>query len=99
MPNKGYQKGRRFEYASKKVWKERGCEVVRAAGSHSPFDLIAIRPGGQVSLIQCKCVRSEAQAERLLKLFRATPPLMVSAHYHQVLEVKVQRQGVRSTTV
>jgi len=56
MPNRNYQKGRRYEYKEKKIWEERGYLVFRTAGSHSPFDLICIPlpPHNQVILIQLK---------------------------------------------
>jgi Holliday junction resolvase len=43
MPNRNYQRGRRHEYDVKRLLEEAGYVVTRAAGSHSPFDLIASR--------------------------------------------------------
>lgn len=53
MKNRNYVKGRRLEYEVKQYLMQKGWFVVRSAGSHSPFDLIAIKDG-VVSLIQCK---------------------------------------------
>lgn len=41
MPNKHYLRGRRFEYETMKNWKE-NYKVLRSAGSHSEFDVIAV---------------------------------------------------------
>jgi len=57
MPNKNYVKGRRKEYSTVKRYKEKyGCKIAqRTAGSHSPFDVIAINTETkQIFLIQCK---------------------------------------------
>ena len=48
-----YKKGRQFEYVVKKKFEKRGYYVVRSAGSHGVFDLIAIKKG-EVLGIQCK---------------------------------------------
>jgi len=42
MPNKNYQRGRAYEYKEKKMWEEDGYFVIRSAGSHSLYDLLAI---------------------------------------------------------
>jgi len=56
MPNKNYIKGRNKEYAIVKKKREEGCEIAqRTAGSHSPFDVIAInREKKTIYLIQSK---------------------------------------------
>jgi len=55
MPNKNYIKGRRKEYKYVKIMRELGFIAQRTAGSHSPFDVIAINPDTkQIRLIQCK---------------------------------------------
>jgi hypothetical protein len=41
--NKNYVKGRAFEYRVKQYWKDGGWEGVRAAGSHSPFDVVVYK--------------------------------------------------------
>ncbi len=38
-----YQRGRAFEYRMKELLEQEGYEVFRTAGSHSRFDLIAIK--------------------------------------------------------
>lgn len=48
-----YKIGRQFEYYIKQKLKKEGALVIRSAGSHSPFDLIAIKPDG-IYFIQCK---------------------------------------------
>ena len=36
-------KGRRYEYEIQKMFEDAGYTVTRAAGSHSPFDLVAVK--------------------------------------------------------
>ena len=56
MVNKNYVSGRRFEYAIKKALEKLGWIAIRSAGSHSPFDIIAIK-GGRILLLQLKKYR------------------------------------------
>jgi Holliday junction resolvase len=42
VPRSPYRKGARYEYYVKQLLEEKGYLVVRTAGSHGPFDLIAI---------------------------------------------------------
>ncbi len=51
--NKNYLRGRRFEYAAKKYLEDKGWIVMRTAGSHGPFDIIAIKDG-RILLLQLK---------------------------------------------
>ena len=53
MVNKNYVSGRRFEYTIKKALEKLGWIAIRSAGSHSPFDIIAIK-GGRILLLQLK---------------------------------------------
>jgi Holliday junction resolvase len=53
MPRSPYKKGARYEYYVKQLLEEKGYLVVRTAGSHGPFDLIAIdRKRGEILLVQ-----------------------------------------------
>jgi len=56
MPNPNYIKGRKKEYKICNLLKEQGYDIVqRTAGSHSPFDIIAINKStGVIKLIQSK---------------------------------------------
>lgn len=100
MPNKNYLSGRRFEYVRKRAWEEQGYQVTRAAGSHSSWDLIAVRFDRPVELIQTKKTKSLAHAKKLLTDFRTKPPLTPSRFFHQILEVKVTgHKGIESATV
>lgn len=91
MPNRNYERGRRQEYARKKRWEEKGYLVVRASGSHSAFDLVAlpINPDWPVHAIQVKTIKegSEKQAYCMVRKFKADPPLPPSKHFHQTIEV------------
>ena len=55
MSNKNYVKGRVKEYKYVKLMREKGFISQRSAGSHSPWDVVAINPETkQIKLIQCK---------------------------------------------
>jgi Holliday junction resolvase len=50
-----YQAGRRFEWAVRKMFQEQGFTVIRAAGSKSPIDVVAIdEKRKEIHLVQCK---------------------------------------------
>jgi Holliday junction resolvase len=51
VPRSPYRKGARYEYYVKQLLEERGYLVVRTAGSHGPFDLIAIDKGKREILL------------------------------------------------
>ena len=53
MVNKNYVSGRRFEYTIKKELQDQGWIAIRSAGSHSPFDIIAIKED-KILLLQLK---------------------------------------------
>jgi len=53
VPNKNYIRGRQFEYRVKKELEMLNDLVMRTAGSHSPFDLIAVTKT-HIHLVQCK---------------------------------------------
>ena len=68
MSNKNYLKGRRKEYKICDIYKAKGYNIVqRTAGSHSPFDIIAIDLKKQlIKFIQCKPdSMSEKQKEKI----------------------------------
>lgn len=90
MPNKNYLSGVRFERTRKKVWEGWGFIVMRSSGSHGCFDLCGFMPGAMAVGIQCKRVQTDKQAQHLLKAFVKTPPMEVSEHFLQVLEVYSQ---------
>lgn len=48
-----YRKGRRFEYRVRDELTRRGYFVIRGAGS-KPVDLVALKAGGRVVLVECK---------------------------------------------
>lgn len=52
-----YGNGTKFEYAVRDWYVKRGYTVIRAAGSHGPFDLLAFDEQGDVHLVQCKVER------------------------------------------
>lgn len=70
MANKYYAAGRRFEWELAKHLRTKGLNVIRAAGSHGAFDLIAYTDHQKPDFIQCKVVETQAAAIRLAKKFR-----------------------------
>jgi Holliday junction resolvase len=53
MTNKNYVNGRNFEYRIRDMFIQKGFNVIRSAGSHTPIDLVAF-DGYRVFFIQCK---------------------------------------------
>ena len=74
-----YQRGRAFEYKTKRDLEERGIHVLRSSGSHSPVDLVGISPGA-VLCIQCKM--GAGNAGGLLKFCNndAVIPMLATSH-------------------
>lgn len=71
MPNSNYNRGRAYEYKAKKELEVEGYSVIRAAGSHGPWDLVAIprdasRP---VRCIQIKVTKVPAAIKLLVSKF------------------------------
>lgn len=58
-----YKKGRNFEYRVKSDLEKKGYYVIRSAGSHSKFDLVAVSQE-EVLLIQCKTSKPSAKKVR-----------------------------------
>lgn len=95
MPNKNYRSGRAFEYEIKKAWEEAGYIVLRTAGSHGIFDLVAFHKiSGTAIGIQCKKVKTLSDAHRLIKAFKDNPPFPAASSSTSVIAVKVPREGV-----
>lgn len=95
MANSNYIAGRAFEYEVKKAYEKEGYKVLRTAGSHGEFDLVAYRPWVCPSFIQCKIVDNEKAAERLEKAWVERPINSPGSFAgYQVLTVKVR--GTRS---
>ncbi len=71
MPNRNYLRGRRFEWQVKKDLEKEGFHVTRASGSHSMYDLIAVRQGHYIThikFIQCKTGKKPNINKLLLEL-------------------------------
>ena len=76
----GYAKGARREHASKRLLEARGYAVVRAAGSHGAFDLVAFS-AADVVLVQVKSNRWPGTVEMAaLRAFPAPPHTRKEAH-------------------
>ena len=89
LPNPNYQAGVRFERERMKHYVSQGYAVMRTAGSHGFYDVIAFSPRS-VMAIQCKVVATQTQATKLLKDFKASPPMSCVTSFIQVMEVKVK---------
>jgi hypothetical protein len=68
-----YSEGTRFEYSLRDWYRARGYTVVRSAGSHGPFDLLAFNVEGDVRLIQCKVQRAKKNYDGDIGLLKAVP--------------------------
>jgi hypothetical protein len=93
VPNKNYLAGRRLEYKIKKEWEKQGFIVLRTAGSHGPFDLVAYRMHHPVVMIQCKRVATLGQAMTLIRKWTEKPPIAPGVvHFQQRIEVYVKSE-------
>lgn len=86
MVNANYLKGRNFEYKVKKYLQEQGYVVLRTAGSHGMYDLIAIKfePEPSIIFIQCKARQGSSTKEKLGK-FEVYESFVYRNTYKQVL--------------
>ena len=68
MPNKNYIKGRKKEYKIVKEYRDKGFDIVqRTAGSHSPFDVIAIHTKEKkILLVQSKSSVPQSARDKLV---------------------------------
>jgi Holliday junction resolvase len=88
-PNKNYVAGRSFEYARKAAWEADGYDVIRAAGSHGVYDLVAFKRD-KIVFIQCKLVEKGSQVIPLANEFVEKTPILYMRGVGQVLEVRVK---------
>lgn len=86
-----YRAGRDFEWRTRAVLREAGYEVIRAAGSKTKADLLAIK-SGQTLVIQCKRTELPSPAERaeVIRLAACLAPVGVPL---------IARRGSRGTPV
>lgn len=81
MSNRNYIKGRAAEYKTMRLLKKEGYYCFRAAGSHSPFDIIAFLKIEDTELpiikaIQCKAMKYIAKKD-IEELKSFTLPLII----------------------
>lgn len=74
-----YERGRRFEYATRDHLRDAGYDVFRAAGSKTKADLIAVKPG-QVLIVQCKATALPSPHERteILRIANCLPGIGIA---------------------
>ncbi len=89
MPNAKYLKGRRSEYELRDLFLADGAKfVIRTAGSHSPFDLVAVYDTYSV-WVQLKAgCKATIKQECRNWLPSPMPPL-----HHNWLICKIDREG------
>jgi Holliday junction resolvase len=69
--NKNYRRGREAEYRAKRLLEAAGYTVIRAAGSHGMFDLVALsKLGGRAIQIKTGSARVTQIEREAIKLFR-----------------------------
>jgi hypothetical protein len=76
-----------------KKYREAGCKVVRASGSHGEFDIIAWRSGVKPNFIQCKVVGTVGDGGRLAEAWRARES---EQWFHQTLVIKLKGETTPS---
>ena len=98
MSNPNYNRGVRFERKVKAEYEALGYTVLRTAGSHGKFDLIALHSMHSPKAIQCKVLKTGTQkrGDSLVLKFLAKPPLPISSFYIQVLAVYNMKDKTRS---
>jgi hypothetical protein len=95
LPNKNYRKGVAIERKAKDLLEILGYTVIRAAGSHGPWDLIAVKEGSTspVRCIQVKSCPTLVGAKRLLaKYQRPNLPSGFQPYQHE-LWIWIDRKG------
>lgn len=84
MVNKNYIKGRRLEYEVMQELKFIGFDIIaRTAGSHSPFDVIAIRSDKDthiIKFIQCKSGKAKLSKKELQELLKLNDTFEVKSY-------------------
>lgn len=84
-----YEKGRRFEYRVRDIFKEHGFVVIRAARS-KPVDLVCLKNGKSI-LVECKINKSSLGKngrEELLNLAETSRAIPILA-YREKRKVKL----------
>lgn len=84
-----YEKGRRFEYRVRDIFKEHGFVVIRAARS-KPVDLVCLKNGESI-LVECKINKSSLGKngrEELLNLAETSRAIPILA-YREKRKVKL----------
>lgn len=89
MSNRNYIKGRTYEYKLCAELRKAGYAVMRASGSHGAFDLVGVKHGAPVELIQAKVTAKEGVGRKLIEDFKSNPPIIPDRFYHQTMRVYV----------
>lgn len=67
-----YSRGRSYEYKAKTELESEGYTVIRAAGSHGPYDLVAFKGNQPVRCIQIKRTKVDGGVRALFNKFKPT---------------------------
>ena len=95
VPNKNYLRGRAVEYKAKQELEAKGYTVIRASGSHGPWDLIAVKEGTRdpVRCIQLKRTKSDRGVKQLKAKFIPQQAIEAYTCYQHELWIWVDRKG------
>ena len=96
MVNKNYIAGRRFEYKVKHYLEDSGYIAIRSAGSHSPFDIIAIK-GDKLLLLQLKHYKNgKMPAKELEKTYEQIRKLDIQPKLEATTVVIQDLEGLKN---
>lgn len=85
-----YSRGRAYEYKAKQELESEGYTVIRSAGSHGPYDLIAFKGSEPVRCVQIKRTTSSAGVRALMNKWK---PVQGYTDTHYVEELWVWYDG------
>lgn len=70
------------------LWRKAGWEVLRTAGSHGKFDVIAYKPEGMPVFLQCKVIDTKKGLKRLVRDFLEETTR--AKFYFQAITIKIK---------
>lgn len=92
-----YSRGRAYEYKAKQELEREGYTVIRSAGSHGPYDLIAFKGPQPVRCIQIKRTSSPGGVKALLSKWKPNTQGYSDTHYVEELWVWYKDRWYTST--
>lgn len=92
MPNRNYEKGRRYEYKIKKELEKQGYTVLRTSGSHGFADLVAVKPK-EIRFIQCKAQKAAKKEITKLLAYAGLTASLASVSVEMIEKDKKDKGG------